>query len=121
MAFVNERLSEKERRSFMVPDYKEITPKSWTIDKDTDTILFHYWTSLDKPHEDYFAFVYKGTVNKVVMIKDFVDGFTVRWRKYYDISLSCEAIDELRKAFLVYGIRGNTSVNNCKTKVIVEF
>lgn len=113
MAYINERVPEGERRSFLIPGYiKEHTVGKWTIDKKKDYLLFNYHTDRDNPVDEYFAFVYKGRVIDMVLNgREFVDPDTRKW-KITRISIPEdldreEVLSELRKALMVYGCFGD--------------
>lgn len=113
MAYVNEFVSEKEERSFIIPGYsKEFTPRIITIDKEKDYILFSYYTDRDNPVDEYFAFVYKGRVIKMILNgEEFVDPNTRKWKItsiYIPEDLDEEdVLTELRKAIVAYGSSGS--------------
>ena len=113
MAYINERVPEGERRSFLIPGYKsERTVGKWTIDKEKDYILFKYYTDRDNPVDEYFAFVYKGRVIKMILDgSEFVDPDTRKWKitKIFipeDLNRE-EVLFELRMAVMAYGCIGS--------------
>ena len=105
----------------MIPGYKEITPGSWVIDREKDIKLFDYWTNIDEPHEDYFALVYKDLVYKIVLISDYIDGNTIRWKAYYPLDLSEELLQELREAMKVYKSFGSPIPSLATADVVIDF
>lgn len=113
MAYVNEFVSEKEERSFIIPGYsKEFTPGIITIDKEKDYILFKFYTDKDNPGDEYFAFVYKAKVIEVILNgEEFVDPNTRKWKItsiYIPEDLDEEdVLAELRKAVVAYGCFGD--------------
>lgn len=121
MAYVCEWVSENEKKGYMIPGYKEITPGSWVIDREKDIKIFDYWTNIDEPHEDYFALVYKEPVYKVVLISDYIDGNTVRWKACYPLNLSEELVQELREAMKVYKSFGSPIPSLATVDVVIDF
>ena len=113
MAYVNQFVHEGEERSFLIPGYsKEYTPGSITIDKEKDYILFKYRTDRDNPVDEYFAFVYKGRVIKMILNgEEWIDPNTIKWRItsiYIPEDLDKEdVLAELRKAVVAYGCFGD--------------
>lgn len=111
MAYVNERVPKEEARGYMIPNYKEIVPFSWTIDREKDIKLFKYWANMDDPSEIYFALVWKGMVIKVVLRKEVVENTVIWHLKALNIpeeySLEKEKVlVELRQALKEYGLSG---------------
>lgn len=113
MAYINERVPEEEKRSFLIPGYKrERTVGKWTIDKEKNYLLFKYNTDRDNPVDEYFAFVYKGKVIDMILDgSEFVDPDTIKW-KITRISIpedldKEDVLSELRKALMVYGCFGD--------------
>ena len=121
MAYVIERIAKNERKGYQILGYKEITPSKWVIDKEKNIKLFKYWTNIDEPHEDYFALVYKELVYKVVLISDYIDGNTVRWKAYYPLNLSEELVQELREAMKVYKSFGSPIPSLATAGVVIDF
>lgn len=121
MGYVCEWVPESEKRGYMIPGYKEITPSKWVIDRKKDIKLFKYWTNIDEPHQDYFALVYKDLVYKVVLISDFVDDDTVRWKAYHPLNLPKELLKELRKAMKVYKCFGMPIPGFDTGGVVIDF
>ena len=121
MAYVIERIDKHERKGYMVPGYKEISPSKWVIDKEKDIKIFKYWTNIDEPHEEYFALVHKELVSKVVLISDYIDGNTVRWKAYFPLDLSEELVQELRDAMKVYKSFGSPIPSLATADVVIDF
>lgn len=125
MAYINERVPEEERRSFLIPGYKrERTVGIWTIDKEKDYILFNYHTDKDNPMDEYFAFVYKGRVIDMILDgSEFVDSDTRKWkitRIFIPEDLNKEEVlSELRKALMVYGCFGDP--DDKEEKAVTDF
>lgn len=126
MAYVNERVLEEEKRAYMIPEYKEITPSYLTIDREKNTKLFKYWTNIDEPDEISFAFVYQEMVTDMVLIKD-VEENMVTWNlksiRIPDelLSQKQEVMEELRKALKTYGLFGYQFGKPRNTETVVNF
>lgn len=127
MAYINERVPEEERRSFLIPGYnKEHTVGRWTIDKEKDYILFKYYTDKDNPVDEYFAFVYKGSVIDMILDgSEFVDSETRKW-KIIRISIPEdlnreEILSELREALITYGCHGSSIKSLSTGKAVADF
>jgi len=126
MAYVNEIIPEEEKRTYMIPGYKEITPSILTIDREKNIKLFKYWTNIDEPHEVSFAFVYQENVVKMVLIKHVKEN-TVTWNlksiRIPDelLSQKQEVMDELRKALKTYGLFGYQLGKPRNTETVVNF
>lgn len=126
MGYVNERVPEEEKKAYMIPGYKEITPSYWTIDKEKNIKLFKYWTNMDAPKEIYFAFVWEEKVIDIILIKD-VKGNVVQWNMK-GMSVSEEilpkretVLDELRQALKAFGLFGHNIENAPKIEIKVNF
>lgn len=107
MAYVIEMIPKEEQRGYMIPGYKEIVPYSWVIDREKDVKLFKYWTSIEEPHEEYFALIWKEQVIKVVLIHDFIGEDIVRWKLYQYLNEPDEVMKELREAMKAYKYSGS--------------
>ncbi|MBR5773216.1 MAG: hypothetical protein IKY44_00045 [Clostridia bacterium] len=112
MAYINERVTKEKQRIFEIPPYgAKFTPHKWTIDKEKNTILFHYITERDNPENEMFVFVYKDHVIKITLNgKEFVDKNTRKW-KLIQISVPQglneeKVLNELREALTTYGCSG---------------
>lgn len=128
MAYVNERVPKEEARGYMIPNYKEIVPFSWTIDREKDIKLFDYWTNIDEPDEMYFALVWKEVIIKVILKQEFVGDYTVQWSlKSMSIPKGCylskeQVLLELREALKEYGAFGYMIIKRTvKTEIICNF
>lgn len=80
MAYINEYVEKENRRTFILPYGKKVTPGWWTIDKEKDNILFEYFEDREPPHDEYFAFYYQGYVMKIIARQTFRDPNIIRWR-----------------------------------------
>ena len=125
MAYVNELVPEEKARGFLIPGYKEVIPRIITIDKEKDYIFFKYYTDRDNPVDEYFAFVYKGKVIKMILNgEEFVDPNTEKWKitsidipKYMNKK---HVLAELRKAVVAYGCTG-LPVPGMEGKAVADF
>ena len=126
MAYVNELIVEAEKKTYMIPGYKKITPSCWTIDKEKDIKLFDYWTNIDEPDEISFAFVYQEMVTKMVLVC-VAEKNTVTWNlksiRIPDelLSQKQEVMVELRKALKTYGLFGYQFGKPRNTETVVNF
>ena len=134
MGFINEPIPKNMIRSYKIPNYREITPRFWTIDKERNIFMFDYWTDIDPPHMEYFAFYWNDICFKAVMLSSFIDGYTVEWHLYsFDQAEKKEVLinkqdvlKDLREAFKVYGVSGYSypvpnAVPRPSTKVVISF
>ena len=126
MAYVNELVPEEELRTYMIPGYREITPRCWTIDKEKSTKLFWYWTNIDEPQEQFFVFVHQEVVIDMVLIKHVREN-TVTWN-LKSITIPDELLpqkqemmDEIRKALKTYGLFGYQFGKPRNTETVVNF
>lgn len=126
MAYVNERVPEEEKKAYMIPGYKEITPFCWTIDKEKNIKLFDYWTNIDNPSEQYFAFVWGDVVVKLTLLQSGRDN-TVTWN-LRSIKIPNDLVEkreeilaELREALRVYGMFGYEIRKTPDVEVVINF
>lgn len=107
MAYVNERVKPEERRTFSLSGWgRHKTPTRWTIDREKDYILFKILTERENPDEILFGFYYKGKAYELDMRQ--ASGATnFEWRFYGggQTYYPADMLEELRKAFAVYGFR----------------
>lgn len=126
MGYVNERVPEEEKKAYMIPGYKEITPFCWTIDKEKNIKLFDYWTNIDNPKEIHFAMIWNEIVVDIVLVKN-VKGNSVRWDlKGISIpdsllSIREEVIDELRQAIRTFGLFGYEIRKTVDVETVANF
>jgi len=126
MAYVNEMISEEEKRAYMIPGYKEITPSILTIDREKNTKLFKYWTNIDEPKEISFAFVYQELVTDMILVKS-VEKNTVTWSLKSIwmpnelLSQKQDVMEELRKALKTYGLFGYEIRKTIDIETVVNF
>ena len=134
MGFINEPIPRNMMRPYKIPNYREVTPGRWTIDKERNIFLFHYWTNIDNPSEEYFAFFWKDICFKAVMWSTFIDDYTIKWNimsldqaDHKEKSINKQdVLNDLREAFMVYGVSGYrfptpNSIPRPSTKVIISF
>lgn len=58
---------------------------------------------------------------KVVLISDYIDGNTVRWKACYPLNLSEELVQELREAMKVYKSFGSPIPSLATVDVVIDF
>lgn len=81
MAYINEFVSAKERRTFKNSYGSEISTRFWTIDRQRDYILFNYFEDREPPHDNSFIFYYKGfTLVLRVSQRIFTEPNIITWR-----------------------------------------
>lgn len=126
MGYVNEGILRTERKAYKIPNYKEITPSHWTIDKEKNIKLFDYWTNIDNPSEKYFAFLWEDTVIKITLLQYGRDN-TVTW-SLRSIKIPNELMEkreeilsELREALRVYGVFGLNLQTAKKADIEINF
>lgn len=128
MAYINEMIPKEERKGYMIPNYKEIKPVTWTINKEKDIKLFKYWNNIDDSAEKYFALVWKDAVIKVILRGEFIEDNTIMWKlQGISIPYNCglgekEVLAELREALKAYAGFGYLFVERTiKTETITDF
>ena len=127
MAFVNERISQNERREFQISKYEKKTPFFWTIDREKNFILFEIITNRDKPTEIEFGFVWQDMILDVVFNKERFQPNIVKWTiESLDIPNEFkehkdERMQELRNAMRVYGFSGFQFYKKGPVEVITNF
>lgn len=119
MAFVNERLTTKQRDEFESKRVKNPTinsaltflrPLFWTIDRENDACLIHAGVYRDEPDENYFVFFWKGQEHHISLVY-YGNGNTATWKKEnrlspYVFSTSDEFVPDLRKALGCFAFDG---------------
>lgn len=134
MGFINEPIPKNMIRSYKIPNYREITPRFWTIDKERNIFMFDYWTDIDPPHMEYFAFYWNDICFKAVMLSSFIDDYTIKWNimsldqaDHKEKSINKQdVLNDLREAFMIYGVSGYSypvpnAVPRPSTKVVISF
>ena len=128
MAFINKRISDSERREYVINGHRKVTPKYWTVDKERNIKLFNYWTNIDSPNEEYFALVLEEKVFDILLKRDLSsEPSTVVWGLIY-IRWIDEQEEEkeyikgiLREAMKTYGVAG-FRYGKCKpVDIVINF
>lgn len=115
LAYINEFVSAKERRTFKNSYGSEISTRFWTIDRQRDYILFNYFEDREPPHDNSFIFYYKGfTLVLRVSQRIFTEPNIITWRLLL-VSIpeqldKKELFKELESAFAAFGYNGMPSV-----------
>lgn len=78
------------------------------------------WVS-ENEKKGYMIPGYKELVYKVVLISDYIDGNTVRWKACYLFNLSEELVQELREAMKVYKSFGSPIPSLATVDVVIDF
>ena len=127
MAFVNEMITQNERREFQISKYEKKTPFFWTIDREKNIILFEITTNRDEPTEIEFGFVWRDVVLDVTFNKETFQPNIVKWTiKSMHIpdeykEQKEEIVQELRNAMCVYGFSGFQFYKKESVEVIINF
>ena len=133
MGFIN-RWIPLEKKVFDVPGFGSVDPGQLTINDEKNGFMFYYWTNIDHPAEQYFAFYWKDVCFNVIMEYSFIDDHTIKWElsSVKQLDYDNEVIDmeevkkDLRDAFMVYGIDGfeykaPNAVPQPEIKVVCDF
>ncbi len=134
MGFINEPIPQNMIRSYKIPNYREITPGFWTRDEERNIFLFKYWTNIDNPCEEYFAFYWNDICFKAIMLMTYLGDNSIKWRlrsleqseKKEVLINKQDVLKDLREAFKVYGVSGYNyptpnGVPIRSAKVIISF
>ena len=134
MSFINEPIPKDMIRPYKIPNYREITPGLWTRDEERNIFLFKYWTNIDNPCEEYFAFYWNDICFKAIMLMTFIDDHSIKWglisleqaEKKEVLINKQDVLKDLREAFKVYGVSGYSypvpnAVPRPSTKVVISF
>lgn len=113
MAFINERISDGERKEYLINGNRRVKPKYWTIDRERKIKFFDYWTNIDEPEQKYFALVIEENVYDILLRRELnSEPESVVWNLIY-IRWADEQFDEkeyitdsLREALRTYGVSG---------------
>ncbi|MBQ9610787.1 MAG: hypothetical protein IJV15_15265 [Lachnospiraceae bacterium] len=77
MGFVNERVEEKDRRTFKNKWGKQITPSKWTINKEKNEILFCAGKNRESNFCYDFLFYYEGDIIEIATTRSVKDGICI--------------------------------------------
>ena len=128
MAFINERISDGERKEYLINGNRRVKPKYWTIDRERKIKFFDYWTNIDEPEQKYFALVIEENVYDILLRRELNSKpESVVWNLIY-IRWTDEQFAEkeyitdiLRDALRTYGVSGFEYGEIKPIDVIVNF
>ena len=133
MAFINEKLTDEQRKEFVSRGIKNplsatgaiLSPMFWTIDRESNMCLIECGVHRDYPDEYYFVFLWKAEQYVISLVME-TKSNTAIWNKEvqaspYVFSASAPYVDDLRNALSVFKFDGSTDQLNENSKAICNF